>query len=111
MRDASGFPSACNVETLFSLFDRIHIVLGSILVNPRMKVIFEKQNSSFANMTKFDQARTKAIWKNWKYGLKSIKKKFDTDLTDICGFPSSRNFEAFFGTFRSNSYRFRVDFG
>jgi hypothetical protein len=37
----------------FSLFDRIRIVLGSILVNPPMKVIFEKQNSSFANMKSY----------------------------------------------------------
>jgi hypothetical protein len=32
-------------------------------------------------------------------------------LRDIGGFLSSRNVEAFFGTFRSNLYRFRVDFG
>ena len=37
----------------FSLFDRIRIVLGSILVKPPMKVIFEKQNSLFANMKSY----------------------------------------------------------
>jgi hypothetical protein len=54
-----------------------------------MKEIFEKKNSSFANM----------------------KSYLDTYLRDIGGFPSSRKVEAFFGPFRPNSYRFIVDFG
>jgi hypothetical protein len=38
----------------FAHFDQIRIVLGFlILVNPRMKVIFEKKNSSFANMKSY----------------------------------------------------------
>jgi len=60
---------------------------------------------------KFDQPRTKVIWKKWNYGFKNIKWFFDTHLRDIGGFLSSRNVEAFFGPFRSNSYLFRVDSG
>jgi len=47
----------------------------------------------------------KAIWKKWNYGFKN------THLRDASGFPSDRNVEAFFGPFRSNLYRFRVDSG
>ena len=38
----------------------------------------------------------KAIWKKWTYGFKIIKHFFDTHLTDIGGFLSSRDVEAFF---------------
>ena len=32
-------------------------------------------------------------------------------MRDASGFPSARNVEAFFGPFRSKSYRFRVESG
>jgi len=60
---------------------------------------------------KFDQTRMKAILKKWIYGFKNTKYFFDADLIDASGFPSSRNVEAFFHSFRSNSYRFRVGSG
>ena len=42
-------------------FDQIHIVLGLILVNPRMNVIFEKQNSLFANLKSYLDTHLKVL--------------------------------------------------
>ena len=41
-------------------FDQICIVLGLIIV-PRMKVIFEKQNSSFANMKSYFDTHLRVV--------------------------------------------------
>ena len=76
MRDASGFPSARNVEALFGPFrsssyrfrvdcgldcDQRHVVLGPL---------FSTMGHS---EPQFDQLGMKAIWKKWNYGCKNIK--------------------------------------
>ena len=61
LKDASGLPSARNVEAFFYPFRlnsyRFMVDYGQ----PRMKVIFEKKNSSFANMKSYSDTHFRVV--------------------------------------------------
>ena len=53
LRDASGFPSARNIEELFFPLQSNSYRFTADSSLPRIKVIFKNQNSSFANIRSY----------------------------------------------------------